>query len=464
MVRLSAFYFEAVLVFCVAVPSFSLAKLETDSKGRLDYEILPGAVGNGRSQEGWIGFDLGAKYKPEANERLRVEALIVGDFLMLSPSTSTSSSQTLGATTALEWNKSGSPHLFEDRELFAEYRLGRARVSIGSRTLRWGIADFFDPLDQINSRRMEKPAQSTKRGEWMLFTELRGSEKSAVSVEAFVIPIKRGAILPSQSSAWLPRQLYIPYIPDAEFRLPPTVEYQYRDREEQDAALRWNAGARVLWRPGETELNFQYDEGASSFPSVRPTVTGALLETKPDGRRVIQADPLVQLTEVYYRERHFGASIVQPIGATLARFQFGKTEPLYSGRGLARDRSDLTFALERQLGLGSWGQVTILAQGFSNVLAVEDGGTDVASFSKLFDRAAALGFRFASSETTSFTIGALKSLSTKGGTIVLSSLGFDLGPNLTAELSWTMYEAELDSPIGPYKDNDGGSIKLTASF
>jgi hypothetical protein len=464
MVRVSAFSFCAALVFSVVTTSVSMAKIETDSKAHFEYQALPGALGNGRSQEGWVGFDFGLKFKPEANERLRIEALISGDFLLLSPSTATVSAQTLGATQALEWNKSGSPHFFEDRELFAEYRFGRARASIGARTLRWGIADFFDPLDQINSRRMENPAQSTKRGEWMLFTELRASDKGTISVEAFVIPVKRGAILPSQTSAWLPRQLYIPYIPDAEFRLPTTVEYQYRDREEQDAALRWNTGARILWRPGETEVNFQYDEGASSFPSVRPTVTGVLVETRPDGRQVIQADPLVRLTEVYYRERHYGASVVQPLGTTLTRLQIGKTEPIASGRSLANDRSDLTLAFERQVGLGSWGSVTILAQGFANLLAKDEGGTDVASFSKLFDRAAALGFRFAPSETTSFTIGALRSLSTKGGAILMSNLSFDLGSSLTAELGWTMYEAPLDSPIGPYKDNDGGSLKLTASF
>lgn len=463
MVRLPAFFILALIVGTISNAT-AHAKLETDSKFWIDYEILPAVIGKGRNSEGWIGFDYGAKLKFESNERLRVEALITGDFLMLSPSTETASSQTLGATQALEWNKSGSPHFFEDRELFAEYRFGRARVSLGSRTLRWGIADFFDPLDQINSRRMEKPAQSTKRGEWMLFTELRASDKSAVSVEAFLIPVKRGAILPSQTSAWLPRQLYVPYIPDAEFRLPETVEYKYRDREEQDAALRWNAGARILWRPGETEMNFQYDEGASSFPSVRPTISGSLIETRPDGRKVIQADPLVQLTEVYYRERHYGASIVQPLGGTLARLQFGKTEPMYSGRELARDRGDVSLALERQLALGSWGGVTVLAQGFANVLATEAGGTDIASFSKLFDRAAALGLRFAPNETTALTIGALKSLSTKGGTIFLSSLSFDVGASVTAELSWTVYVADLDSPIGPYKDNDGGSVKLTASF
>lgn len=440
------------------------AEFESGSRAWLEYAVLPITKGNGRSSEGWLGFEIGGKYKPLSHPRLRFEALIAGDFLMLSPGTTTSSSQTLGATQALEWNKSGSPHFFEDREFFGEYRFGRTRTSLGSRTLRWGIADFFDPLDQINSRRMEKPAQATKRGEWMLFTEIRGSDQSPISVEAFFIPVKRGAILPSQTSAWLPRQLYVPFIAEAEFRLPASVEYNYREREERDSALRWNAGARVIWRPSESEVTFQYDEGASSFPAVRPSVGGSLVAIKPNGRRVIEADSLVELTEVYYRERHYGVSLVQPLGANLLRVQFAKTEPMYGGRELARDRGDVALSLERQVGLGSLGGATLLAQTFANVLASESGGTDVASFSKLFDRATALGVRFAPNETTFVSIGALQSFSAKAGTIIMSSIGFDLSSTVTAELGWNFYEADLDSPIGPYKDNDGGSLKVTASF
>lgn len=460
MLRIPALLF---IVSALSI-SFAHARSEFDSSAGFDYDLMPGAIGNSRQSEVWISAKIGMKWLPESNERLRFEGVITGDFLLLSPSTETSRSQTLGAPSALEWNRSGSPHFLEDQDLFFEYRYGRTRTSIGSRTLRWGTADFFDPLDQINSRRMEKPIQSMKRGEWMLFSELRGSSRSSISLEAFVIPIKRGAILPSQTSAWLPRQLYVPNLPDTEFQLPASLDYRYRDREEVDQALRWNAGIRALWRPGENEITFQYDEGASSFPSIRPSVSGPLIGIRPDGRKVIQADPLIELTEVYYRERHYGAAISRPLGSMLARAQIGKTEPMYAGRLLAHDRSDVTLAIERQIGIGSFGNLTLLAQGFKNLLEDESGGTDLASFSKLFDRAAAFGLRVAPSETTSLMIGGLRSFTTKGGSLVMSSLTFDVSSSIRAELAWTWFEAELDSPMGPYKDNDGGSLKLTAAF
>ncbi len=460
MPRIPALLFWAAIL----ISSGAEARLEFDSSAGFEYDLMPGAIGNGRQSEGWVSTRLGMKWQSESNERFRFEGVLSGDFLLLSPSTENSRSQTLAAPGALEWNRSGSPHFLEDQEFFLEYRYGHSRTSVGSRTLRWGIADFFDPLDQINSRRMEKPIQSMKRGEWMLFSEVRGSSRYSVSFEAFVIPIKRGAILPSQTSAWLPRQLYVPNLPDTEFQLPTSLDYKYRDREELEQALRWNAGARILWRPGESEIALQYDEGASSFPSIRPSVSGPLIGIRPDGRKVIQADPLIELTEVYYRERHYGASITRPLGSSLARAQIGKTEPLYGGRTLAHDRSDATIAIERQFGLGSFGNLTVLAQGFKNLLEDESGGTDLASFSKLFDRAAAIGFRLAPSETTSLMLGGLRSFTTKGGLLIMSSYAFDISSNVTVELAWTWFDADLDSPLGPYKDNDGGSLKLTGSF
>lgn len=463
--------FPSVLIWFLGLAlgiSSAHAERDISSKAAIEYGAIPSAIGNSRRSEVWLNGSFGLKWKSETSDRFRFEALINADLLLLNPSISNSMAQTLGAPQALEWNKSGSPHFFEDQEFFIEHRLGRTRTSLGSRTLRWGLADIFDPLDQINSRRMERPIQSVKRGEWMLFSELRGSGSGngigAVSLEGFVIPIKRGAILPSQTSAWLPRQLYIPNLPDTEFLLPTSLEYRYLAREEKDAALRWNYGARALWRPGDSEVVLQYDEGASSFPSIRPLVSGPLIGIQPDGRRVIEADPLILLKEIYYRERHYGASLTQPLGTLLARLQIAKTEPLYAGRELAHHRSDLSIALEREIRLGYFGSLTVLLQGFRNFLEDDRGGNDLASFSRLFDRAAAVGLRLAPSETTSLTVGGLQSFATKGGTLVMAGLGFDLSSSLSLEFGWNWIAAPLDAPIGPYKNNDGGSLKLTASF
>jgi hypothetical protein len=179
-------------------------------------------------------------------------------------------------------------------------------------------------------------------------------------------------------------------------------------------------------------------------------------------RTRIQADPLIQLTEIYFRERHFGASVTRAFNSLLVRAQVAKTEPLFNGRKLARDRSDFTIGLEY-----GFSNSTLLAQIFFNSLAQNDGGNDLASFSSVFDRATALGWRLSLSETASLMVGAMHSApgaAGKNGTVAIINSAFDISEYLSCELGWTAIEAEPEAPLGPFKENDGGYFKLTASF
>ncbi|MDX9731270.1 MAG: hypothetical protein RBT63_05815, partial [Bdellovibrionales bacterium] len=252
------------LLLCpVLCPENGHTRTTVETDVSLQIDSLPQVIGNARRQEAWFQSKFGLKWRPESSARWRFEGLVHLEILALSPTATTARSQTLGSDRAGEWNKSGSPHFLEDQDFFLEHRYGYLRVSVGSKTLRWGISDFFDPLDQINSRRMERPLQAVKRGEWMLHTDWQHPHTmgGTLAIETFVIPSKRGAILPSETSPWLPRELYIPNLPDTEFVLPELLEYRFLGRDVQDAALSWNAGARIVWRPGENEIILQYDEG-----------------------------------------------------------------------------------------------------------------------------------------------------------------------------------------------------------
>ncbi|MDZ4081825.1 MAG: hypothetical protein U1E10_02730 [Bdellovibrionales bacterium] len=52
----------------------------------------------------------------------------------------------------------------------------------------------------------------------------------------------------------------------------------------------------------------------------------------------------------------------------------------------------------------------------------------------------------------------------KNGTVAVINGAFDLAENISCELGWTAIEAEAEAPLGPFKDNDGGYLKLTTSF
>ncbi|MDZ4081826.1 MAG: hypothetical protein U1E10_02735 [Bdellovibrionales bacterium] len=326
----------ALFLFCFGlstiVSASASAAIRWETEGLVDLEArsYPQAIGQARSSEVWTGatLDLDGKFR-----RWRIRTVIKGHFL------------TVGKSDPGTINQSGSPHAIEDQELNIEYRYRKHRFRVGTTVLRWGIVDVYDPLDQVNSRRFESPLATSKRGDPMLYwtqTSLASNGNAFVS-EVFFVPFRRPSLMPSQASAWLPRQIYIPNLPDTEFVLPDALEYKYLGREELNDALHSNFGARLGWRFSESELSLQYDEGASSFPSLRPTVSGSVIALTPRTR--IQADPLIQLTEVYFRERHFGASVTQTFRSLLVRLQIAKTEPLFQGRTLSRDRSDFTMGL-----------------------------------------------------------------------------------------------------------------------
>lgn len=425
------------------------AAFRWEALGSVDVEArsYPQAIGQARSSELWTGatVDLNGELR-----RWKIRSLIRGQFLAV------------GKSDPGTINQSGSPHVLEDQELHIEYRYRRHRFRVGTTVLRWGSVDFYDPLDQVNSRRFENPLATSKRGDPMLYwTQTASSVRDSSFVsEVFLVPLKRPSLMPSQASAWLPRQIYIPNLPDTEFVLPDALEYRYTGREELDDALQLNYGARLNWRFSESELSLQYDQGSSSFPSLRPTVSGSVISVVPRTR--IQADPLIELKEVYFREHHFGVSFSQTFKSLLVRLQIAKTEPMFRGRTLARDRSDVTMGVEY-----GFSSSTLLAQVFFNGLAENDGGNDLASFSSVFDRAAALGLRHSISETASMMVGVLHSApgaAEKNGTVALINSVFDLNDTFSCELGWTFIEAEAAAPLGPFKENDGGYLKLTASF
>lgn len=427
----------------------SAAEVRWESQGSIDIEArgYPKAIGQARSSELWTG----ASVELEGTlRRWKIRSVISGHFL------------SVGKSDPGTVNQSGSPHAVEDQELNLEYRYLGHRIRVGTTVLRWGIVDLYDPLDQVNSRRFESPLATSKRGDPMLYwtqTSL-SPQGSAFISEVFFVPFRRPSLMPSQASAWLPRQIYIPNLPDTEFVLPEALEYRYTGREEINDSLHSNYGVRLGWRFSESEVSIQYDEGGSSFPSLRPTVSGAVIALTP--RRRIQADPLIELTEVYFRERHYGASLTQTFNSLLVRMQIAKTEPMYKGRTLARDRSDFTMGLEYGIS-----KSTLLAQIFFNGLAQNDGGNDLASFSSVFDRAAALGLRYGISDTASMMIGIMHSApgpAQKSGSVAVINFGFDLSDHLSCEFGWTAIEAEPEAPLGPFKENDGGYFKLTASI
>lgn len=449
--------FAFLLVTC-GLPKIGYArewKVETDGQLSLEERLFPSARGQSRSSETWVAPFLDLSIKNRRLKRWSFSARTSGQFLIGDETTT--------------WNQSGSPHYFEEQELSLEYRFRRHRVRLGTSTLRWGILDLYDPLDQVNSRRFENPIASEKRGDPMLLWQYSMPARHVSSnFEVFYIPRKKLSILPSERSVWLPRELYVPYLSEAEFLLSRELSYRYLAHEELDSSLSHAFGARVVFRGDTLEAAIQYDEGASAFPNVRPEVTGTVIAVPPQSDRTqIQADPIIKLTEIYYRERHFGGSITKSFSKSLMRVQLARTERLYGGRSLARDRTDLTIGFERSVGSS-----TLLAQTYANLLRLNvenktESGNDLASMSSLFDTAFAIGWRYPIGDSSSLLLGALYApgSQTEGWTtLAMSNMSLALADSLTLDFGFNLLESGKRGPLSPFAQNDGAQLKLTALF
>ncbi len=429
--------------------------IEADAQLGIEKREFPDVIGKARATETWLTSSMDFSLKNGLFRRWFFSARLVGQFLIDGPSDT--------------WNQSGSSQYLEDQELSLEYSYRGHRFRLGTTSVRWGILDLFDPLDQVNSKRFENPLAPEKRGDPMLLWMFSSSgQQVSQNFEFFYAPRKRRSILPSETSAWLPRQIYVPNLTDTEFVLPDSLSYKYSGYEELDECLSHIFGVRIVLRQESTEVALQYDEGASAFPNVRPEVTGTIVAVPPQSERTrIKADPLIRLSEIYYRERHFGGSITTSAGTSLVRLQIAKTERLYGGRGLARDRTDISIGLENAIGKG-----TLLTQLYYNIFRLEQdnasgAGNDLASMSSLFDRALGLGIRFPFGDSSSLLFGGLYSKGSKDEnwtTIGLSTIALSLTDYLTMNFSLQLIHSGPQGPLAPFANNDGGAIKMIAIF
>lgn len=454
---------------CIALScAFATATTEFNSSVSIEAIEYQQQSSHFRTSETWItpSADFFAKFG--VREQLRLKLGLHGQLLVVSRAPHSESSG------GLELNQTGSPRFLEEKEAAVEYRFRRGQISLGSQIVRWGVSDVYDPLDQINARRFERPLDTLKRSEWMA----RGSymliqrNSFSISAEGLWIPIKKAPLLPSTSSAWLPRDIYIPQdTSGAILEVPESVGYRYRPQRVLNGALENAFGLRLQLKTESTEWSAQYDEGAQGFPTVAVFATGQLVELSPRPR--VRVDSNIDLEAQIRRERRYGLSFVRQfrwLGKEwLTRAQVARTEPIGSIPSTAGSmkRTDWMFGLERSFSSRLLGSITGLMQLFYNSETGGEfgnptsSGNDATSTNQIFDQAASVGARMSLSDTTTLLIGGIWS---PKDTVFQTQMGIALTDELNLDLSLNLIEANRDSALGAYRNNDSLSARITAFF
>lgn len=341
----------------------------------------------------------------------------------------------------------------EMQEAYLQWQSLPVTVLAGLNTVSWGATDVFNPLDVINQHIYYDPLQSEKRGAPMLMIK---TDFSPLQFEAIYIPKERRTLLPGVKSRWLPRDVYKTRSLGTSFgpvrlNLPSTMDYSYSEDKTLDHALINNFGFRTQLALSGVDLSAIAYDGVAATPAVgikTATLTATSVYAGQD--LIFDVDPAVGLQATFYRERVFGASAVVVMGDTLLKTEAAYTHVVSKRTDLPDHVEEYVMGLERNLNIFKDG-VTALLQGTYVRNSLGDDGA-ATSLSRMFDKSATLGLRYAP-EKWSIVASGLYDIKYKG------KLGhFEVARKLSdpveIKLTCDILAGKQETPIGTYRKND----------
>lgn len=340
-------------------------------------------------------------------------------------------------------------------------------LQAGYNVQNWGDTDVFNPLDVVNARRYYDPFRSEKMGAPTLLVK---HEWEKMFLEALWIPIQRETRVPGDESRWLPRDLYrsrtlgdtLGLGAPVNLTLPGTLTYRFQQHITQDNALKHNWGARAKFRFEGFDWTLAVFEGASTAPAVNIRSLRLLTAITPGQTNInITVDPNTPITlrAIYYRQRMAGTSFVKVLGNFLVKGASAHTAVIsrLPGGQLPRDYWENALGIERTFSVGE-GSLTALAQG-TYVKRAEEADSNSVSLSRMFDRAAMAGLRWAPGEKLAVTGSVLYDTQFKGH-FEHVDVSYKLADGWNAKLAGDILSGRPETPLGTYDRNDRVTFSL----
>ncbi len=342
-------------------------------------------------------------------------------------------------------------------------------IQLGQNVQTWGDTDVFNPLDVVNARRYFDPFRSEKLGAPTLLVK---REWESFFFEAIYIPRQRETLLPGEESRWLPRDVYRSrrfegvdigggQTLSGNINLPSDMRYHYNKPSVLSAVLNDNFGARMKFRFSGFDWTIAGFQGAATTPSVNlDNPTTFSIYVRPGATSVdLNVQPDIFLKALYYKTRMVGTSFVWVLGDFLVKGASAHTAILSNAEDglLPKETWENALGLERTFGLGS-GSLTALAQG-TYVKRPEKLDTNSVSLTRMFDRAAMAGLRWAPNERLTVLASVLYDIHYKGH-LEHAEIGYKLKDGLLGKLGADMLDGKAETPLGTYRRNDRVFISL----
>lgn len=346
-------------------------------------------------------------------------------------------------------------------EAYVQWQQLPLTMQAGLNTYTWGATDGFNPLDVVNPHRYFDPLRSEKIGSPSVL--LKRDFESGV-MEFIYIPKQRKTSLPGENSRWLPRQIYINDTVATSFGVariisPTEFRYHYMDANELNQALSHNFGFHVKKQFPGLDLSLVGYQGAASTPVVAVAALSVVLTSFTTNTLTVNPD--IYLRASYYKTRMLGASAVLALGDFLVKGESAYTQPVSQRNDISKHNSENVLGIERMLGVGA-GSLTILAQG-TYCDRKDPFDNNSTSLSRMFDRAAMLGLRWAPTEKFTWMLTGLYDSKYKGD-LVHSDANYTLSDTVKVTAGADILGGIAGTPLGTYRKNSRGMMGLVAHW
>jgi len=359
----------------------------------------------------------------------------------------------------------------EIQEFFIEHSNPVLTAQLGINTANWGVTDFNNPLDVVNSKNFDSFLSPLRRGAAMIKID---KALGRWSFEVLLIPKQVPSILPSETSRYLPRESlpgrfvgsiqselgivkgFISEDPTTYKQTAPTI----LDRADQN-----NVAARIQGGFQETDLQVVYHEGLMSTPQldVEDYNVGSPIQLNP----ILYAiGPDLLLKPVYSKYRTVGGGFSTAFGNWLIKGASARSQALFDSLRL---RASQSFVSSIETSRSFWGlDCTLLLQNFqiyeeSNTTSSLFDTSGFFSLTQALNQSWLVGIRLSQGLEWNIGVGLQLATQSKGG-LGRISLEKRLSDHLQLTLASELIDGETGSTLHQLRAASKTFIGLTLSM
>ncbi|WP_413558977.1 hypothetical protein [Bdellovibrio sp. HCB209] len=355
-------------------------------------------------------------------------------------------------------NKSSEEKFFADpTEAYIKFKKDVLTISAGYHVVTWGVTDGYNPVDFINRKQIYDPIRSKKLGAASIIVS---ESLKWFDYDFIYIPRATTSLMPGEESRWLPREVFIPQVPQNNLVLilPENLRYHWGTERTLDNALDNNFGLRLQKSFSIFDISISGYDGAAPYPIIEPQVTGTITQVSP--KTVIEVDPDVYLNRKEHRIRQGGFTLVSRQWDFLFKYATSYTSDHGQYYNLPGWIHESVVGLEKTFNFSDAMLIGILQYSFLDTERKNDSNI---SITEIFRAAWMAGGRLTWKEVWNASFLGLYD-TVHYSYYLQASLGRRFFDSWNVSLTADSIAGSSENPLGLYSKNDSYLLTISRSF